>query len=166
MLPRLSERALSNQYTVVDSWILGTHLAWSRPIIHIPSVDHIEFWPNHDHPLDPAVQILTTADDYRVAVNPALSVRIYDPLLLRNEWGSTDWEVNLCMRVRSKIAELYQSHKWSDIPALSDKDMMDALNEEISEWGVEVVRYCTEDRAETDVTRHYGFEINVGAGCE
>ncbi len=158
LIPRLSTRPKANEYQVVDHFIFGVFVT-RKSVLHVPLLDHIEYYPNVDIPVDSDIQTLLTSDGHTITVNAAFTFRIVDPLLLRKRWGEDYYGANVAMITRGAVEEAYSRNTWDDILEMSHESIINPVRAELEKSGIELTYFCLEDRSNTKSIRHYGVNI-------
>ena len=164
LIPRFSTRPRRNEYMVVDHCLFGVFIA-KYSIPYIPLIDHIEYYPKTEVPVDSDIQTLVTADGVCVTVNAAFTYQIIDPLVSRSRWGEEYYAANVAMVVRGVIEEIYSRHTWDEVLEIQHSSFIDACKSDLSSYGIELTYFCMEDRSVTRSIRHYGITVaQVTAG--
>lgn len=158
LIPRLSTRPKVNEYQVVDHCIFGVFIS-RRSWLYIPLLDHVEYYPRVDVPVDSDIQTLLTSDGHTITVNAAFTFRITDPLLVRDKWGEDYYGANVAMVVRGAIEETYSRNTWDEVLEMSHESIIHPIRKELELCGVELTYFCMEDRSNTRSIRHYGVNI-------
>jgi hypothetical protein len=158
LIPRISRRPWSYEFMIVDSFLFGPHIS-SRPVAFIPILDHVEYWPRHEQPLDADIQTCVTADGVTITVNPEFAYRVIDPLLVRENWGPT-YVARICMAVRGAVEEMHAGHNWSHVQSMSHDEIVGDVRAELLEGGVDLSYFCVEERAPSRALRHYGVRMS------
>lgn len=143
LIPRLARRPAGNEWMVVDS-IFGVREG-NLPVLYVPSLTHIEYFPSCSLPIDCGLQRATTADNMPVAINATAVVRITDPVLCRSEVGGS-YEEAASMAIRHVVCEMVMGHNFSHVTELC----MDGSGEEemavaLEEIGIELAAFRIED---------------------
>ena len=147
LVPRLARRPASNEWMVVDSLLSGPRES-ERPALHIPAITPVDYLPKHQIPIDCGLQRVTTADGKSVAINATARIRIWEPILCRNEVAE-DWQEAAAMIIRSHVCEISSSHNWSHLQDLwLDGEGFEAIDDELQHFGVSLEFFRVEDSQE------------------
>lgn len=156
LLPRFTHRPDANEWLVVDSMFFGPHLAKSRPVLFVPIMDVVEYWPRVPVPVDCDIQTVVTADGCTLTINAQFAYLINEPLSVRDQWGDhTDFMVP--MIVRRAVEEVHRARTMEEIKSMGHAVVSDAAANELWAAGIEIAGFCIEDRAPTLAIRHYGI---------
>ena len=161
LLPRVSHRPSSIEWCVVDSWLQGPY-STRKPVVYLPAITPIEYYPNVPFPIDLEVQTLRTADDIEITVNASVMVYIDSPLLMREAIGYDEYVSNIGMECRSVIQEFISGHNFRHgLESFGSLELAvgDALLE-LTNNGVYLQRLCIEDAARTQAFRLYGLSLS------
>ena len=147
LLPRVATRPAANEYGVVDRWWGGVKV-FTSPLLYVPVLTHVEYWPKCQVPVDQGLQTLTTACGKTVGVNATTIVKITDPVVLRVYASIDDWEVWASMKIRGIVQEVVTAHNWGQsIDTAADFIEIDAYSD-LLECGLEVQQVVLEDSCE------------------
>jgi len=143
LVPRLARRPAANEWMVIDS-PFGVRLG-TLPILYVPFITHIEYFPKHSLPIDCGLQRATTADSSPVAVNATAMVSISDAILCRERVGE-EYEEAAAMAIRSVVCEVVMGHNFSHVTELwLDGEGELEIDHLLAELGMELDVFRVED---------------------
>ncbi len=143
LIPRLAKRPAANEWMVVDS-IFGVRRG-TLPVIYVPSLTHIDYFPRHSLPIDCGLQRATTADGVPIAINATAVIRISDPVLCREVVGDS-YEEAASMAIRHVVCSMAMEHNLTHVAELwIDGAGEDEMAESTEDFGVELVVFRVED---------------------
>ena len=144
LIPRIAPRPKTTEWCLVDRW-LGCVKMTDNPVVFIPTVTHVEYYPLLAHPIDVGLQSLTTADGISVCVNATVIILINDPCLLRSVVDYDSWEELVSMRVRWIVTNVVTGHNWSMTRDTGDDICFEEVEEDLLEIGIDLKRLVFED---------------------
>ena len=169
MIPRFATRAPETDWMLVDSFLIGPHLAGSRPVAYMPIFDSVEYWPKTEENINTETQSLTTADGATVTIDTGFAYIIDDPLLLRSTL-SDGYPTRAAMIVRGRVRELVCSHNFvqlneSHVQGKLLNSLEDDCQAMLEKYGLSLTYFCIEDFCPTRNIRHFGVTLsntNIG----
>lgn len=164
LIPRFARRADATETMIVDSFIFGVSIANSRPVLYIPVLDSVEYWPKNEEPVNTEMQSITTSDGHEITIDTGFSYRITDPIKAR-EMVAENYVTKAVMIVRGAVRD---SISCNDLPDLLEMDQDSALvsqieesiNGSLKEYGMTLTYFCIEDLAKTRNLRHFGVNLS------
>jgi hypothetical protein len=143
LFPRVARRPAANEWMVIDSpW--GVRIG-SLPILYIPTLSHVEYYPKHALPIDCGLQRVTTADGKKVAINATALIEIVDPVVLRLAVGGEHEEAS-AMSIRHAVCETAMGHNLSHLIAMwQEGEGFDDVSEYLYSIGIELSVVKVED---------------------
>lgn len=164
LVPRFAQRPASTEYMVVDGWLVGAAV-YERPVLFVPVLDRVEYYPRTEMPVNSDVQSITSADGESVSVEVGFTFRIYDVLLCREMLGQSYTE-KAAMTVRACVRDVVSGHTFyhlasSDIDSRLHVDTEGEINEMFSDYGMVLDFLCIEEVTTTRNFRHYGLSIQA-----
>ena len=160
LIPRFEQRAWSTHWMVVDSFLIGPHIACRRPVLVWPIMDGVQYWPNTEQTVDLDAQTVTTSDEVTLTVNTQLTYLITDPLAARAAWGDEEAVAErIGAVVRNAVEYVHSGANWEDIRIGMDHDwVIDEVRDYLSDRGVKIpeMGFCIEERAKTRTLRIFG----------
>lgn len=169
MIPRFATRAPATDWMLVDSFLIGPHLASSRPVIYMPIFDSVEYWPRTEENINTETQSLATADGTVVTIDTGFAYLIEDPLLVRSSLGD-GYSTRAAMIVRGRVRELVCAHNFSHLSESHEsgeliKSMEADCQSMLEQFGLSMTYFCIEDLCPTRSIRHFGVTLsntNIG----
>lgn len=170
MIPRFASRSPSTDVMVVDSFLIGPHVAKSRPVIYVPILDTVEYWPVTEESVNTDVQSATTGDGVELTIDTGFSYRIIDPLATR-EWLHESYCTRATMIVRGVVRDTCAGHNFSHLVASMPGSRLHThicseISEQLHEYGIELTYFAIEDLARTSNLRHFGIAMQNFTGGE
>ena len=144
LVPRLSRRPATNEIGVSDSWLFGVK-EFECPLLYLPVMTQVEYYPKANHPIDTGLQSLTSADNLSVAVNATVIVKVIDAILLRSKVDHEDWESYAAQLVRACVQDVVCGSNWSQILSDGSEFVLEDAYDALYASGVEVCTVVLED---------------------
>lgn len=167
LIPRFMARPTCNYILVVDRFLFGPMTIRWRPVLYVPVLDYLEYWPLTEQSVNSEMQSLETACGESITVDVGFSYKIADHLLLRQELGD-EYVTRLSMIVRGSVREVVNGHTFSHLCESGwGTRLHDCLEEEIAEqfasYGVDLTYLTFEDLARSANVRHFGMNLAAPA---
>ena len=164
LIPRFMSRPTCNYVLVVDRFLFGPQIIRWRPVLYVPILDYLEYWPLTEQSVNSEMQSLETADGESVTVDVGFSYKIRDHIELRQALGD-EYVTRLSMIVRGEVRELINGHNWTSLCDASwDSNIHLRFEEDIAEqfeeYGVELTYLTLEDLTRTANVRHFGMNLS------
>ena len=156
IIPRFARRPMSTEYLVLDSMCFGVSIG-KRPVLYIPILDQVEYWPRVENPIDPDIQTITTPTGGTVTVRTGFSYTVINPILTRQCWGD-EYEARIAMVCRCKVEWWYSSHDVVQDALERDFTISREIKSDLKYYGVELNWFCVEEQSKTPASRIYGIE--------
>ena len=154
-MPRIEQRPASTHHGVGDSWGFGVK-TFTRPLLIVPAMTHIEHYPKGEHTLDTGLQTLTTVDKVTVSVNVSIILIVEDPILLRNQVPYDEWETVVSVWVRSLVTDNFTGHHFDFAMDKAIGFINEQAFELLRHYGINVLEVVIEDVARTPAFRLFG----------
>ena len=155
LVPRFATRPLANELGVVDRWFSGVSL-FKSPLMYVPVLTGVEYWPKCEVPVDTGLQTLTTACGKTVGVNATTIVKVIDPVLLRTYASFDDWETWASMRIRGIVQEVVTAHNWDQSVQSAAVFVEEDAYHQLLSCGIDVLAVVLEDACQVIPLRLLG----------
>lgn len=163
LIPRFARRPSSTEWLVIDSFLFGVSVAKSRPVLHVPVLDTVEYWPKSEEPVNTEMQSLTTSEGESVTVDSGFSYVIADPLKARSILAE-NYVTKAVMVTRGSIRDHVCSYSFEELSAMDENSdaiqiVRESINKGLSEYGLKLTYFCIEDLCMTKNIRHFGITV-------
>ena len=160
LIPRVCHRPAANEFLVIDSPYSVRETRY--PQLYVPALTHCEYYPAVSTPIDCGIQSAITADNQTISLSISAVVRIFDPLTLRSEVQSEDWEALLSLLIRRRVLEEAYGLNLGQFRDSAHQFIKSDLTDDLCEYGVDLESLTIEDLV---VCRHHRFLTPLTGGA-